>query len=249
MKDCPRLDLGHPRDLGELLRDTLHCFFRYPGALLLVGLAIVAPVELIVLGVGLGQLSGPYQDTSSSGAGLVSAATGFFVTAPLITGAAIHLLLGAAADEKPRAGQSLQAGLDHFPRVFVAVLLAGAGVVLGLFLLVVPGIYLFVRWFFVPQAVVLQGASPEEALRHSSEVVHNFWFRVAGIMLLANLLAALVVGIILVPLDSLARSLDSEAVTLAGTIAVEAVTVPYVAVLSTLLYHDLRARRARGFVA
>lgn len=243
----PGLDLGHPRTLTELLRDTLHCFFRYPGTLLGVGLAIVAPVELIVSGVGLGQLTSSYQDTSSTGSGLVSAATGFFLTAPLVTGAAIHVLAEASVGERPRAGRSLLAGLDHFPRVFVAVLLAGAGILLGLAALVLPGVYLFVRWYFVPQAVVIESKTPVEAIRHSGEVVHNFWFRVAGIMLLANLLVALVIGLLLVPVGALAESVDQQAVTLAGTIAAEAVSVPFVAVLSTLLYHDLRARRARGF--
>ncbi|MEJ7790119.1 MAG: hypothetical protein WKF29_09580 [Thermoleophilaceae bacterium] len=244
MSSGPRLDLGHPRDLAELLRDALTCFFRYPGTLLLVGLAIVAPVEIIVSGVGLGQLSAPYQDTASRTAGLVSAATGFFVTAPLLTAAVVHLLAQAAAGEQPRAGSSLQAALDAFPRVFAAVLLAGAGVLLGLALLVVPGVYLFVRWYFVSQAVVIESETPVGALRHSSEVVESFWFRTAGIVLLANLLVALVVVVVLIPVEAIAQAADREAVSLAGTIAVETVTVPYVAVLSTLLYHDLRARRA-----
>ena len=206
MSGGPGLDLGRPRTLGELLRDTLTCFFRYPGTLLLVGLAIVAPVELIVSGVGLGQLSAPYQDTTARASGLVSAATGFFVTAPLITAAVIHVLAQAAAGESPGAGRSLQAALDQFPRVFVAVLLAGAGILLGLALLVVPGIYLFVRWYFVPQAVVIESKTPFDALRHSGEVVHSNWFRTAGAVLLANLLVALVVVVVLVPVEAVAQA-------------------------------------------
>lgn len=244
MSAGPRLDLGRPRHLTELLRDALTCLFRYPGTLILVGLAIIAPVEVIVSGVGLGQLSAPYDDTASRAAGLVSAATGFFVTVPLITAACVRVLSQAAAGERPRPGPSLQAALDQFPRVFVAVLLAGAGVLLGLALLVAPGIYLFVRWYFVTQAVVIESETPVGALRHSGDVVHGAWFRVAGIVLLVNLLVALVVVVVLLPVQAAAQAADSEAVSLAGTIAVEAVTVPYVAVLSILLYHDLRARRA-----
>ena len=69
----------------------------------------------------------------------------------------------------------------------MAILLAAVGVALGLLLLVIPGIYLAVRWFFVPQAVVVENARGPAALRRSRELTSGTWWRTFGIILLANL--------------------------------------------------------------
>ena len=49
------------------------------------------------------------------------------------------------------------------------MVLAALGIALGL-ILIVPGLYLFVRWYFVPQVVVLEGARGTEGLRASGRL-------------------------------------------------------------------------------
>ena len=71
------------------------------------------------------------------------------------------------------------------------MLLAALGILLGL-LLIVPGIYLFVRWYFVPQAVVLEGAHGAGALRASGRLVEGAWWRTLGLIVLVNLVAVAV---------------------------------------------------------
>jgi hypothetical protein len=122
------------------------------------------------------------------------------------------------------------------------VLLAAAGIALGL-LLIVPGIYLFVRWYFVPQAVVLEGARDAGALRASGRLVTGAWWRTFGMVVLVSLVALLVSTLVGWPFVELARSSDRAIWALAGQIVAASVTQPFAALFSTLLYFDLRERQ------
>ena len=243
MNEGPGLDLGRPRQTGELFREALLVIFRQPGTFLAVATAIVVPVELAVFGVGLEQLSAGYSEKISTAEVTVSSTVSFLVIAPLVTAATIRALADMAEGERASAARSLQAGLDAFTPVFLAVTVAALGILLGLVALIVPGIYVFVRWYFVPQAVMIDGMRGLGALTRSGEVVQGSWWRVAATVLLANLLVALVSVPVLAPVQAAARAADREVVALAGTIVLDVLTVPYLAVLSTLLFYDLRARR------
>ena len=87
----------------------------------------------------------------------------------------LHPRAPAGAPPASRRGRARRssAGLDAFAPIFFAVLLAGIGIALGLVLLVLPGIYMAVRWYFVPQAVVIDGARGPRALEHSGELVRG----------------------------------------------------------------------------
>lgn len=239
-----RIELERPRSLGEILVDSLRLLGRHAGVFLAISLAVVAPVQLIVSGIGLEQLTGPYSSKLSATELAISTAVSFLVIAPLVTATAIHALKAIGAGERPRARASLQAGLDAFAPLFAALVLAAAGIALGVLALIVPGIYLAVRWFFVPQTVVLEGARGAAALRASADVTKDAWWRTFAIALVANLAAVLPALLIATPAAAAAKALDLQVVALAGSILTEALTAPFVALVATLLYYDLRARRA-----
>ena len=111
-------------------------------------------------------------------------------------------------------------------------------------LLIIPGIYVAVRWYFVAQSVVIDGARSTEALRGSWRLTNGYWFRTLGVIVLANIAAFLPASIVLLPLQALAESADRQAIALAGMILTNALTAPFVALVSTLLFFDIRARRS-----
>jgi hypothetical protein len=238
------IGLERPRDITALFGDALTLYGRHLAIFFLVAAAIVVPANLIVSGIGLDQLTARYDDSASAAEAVIPSLVSFLVVAPLVTATCIHALRDAAHGRAPSAGRALTAAFDAFAPLFLAVLLAAAGIALGLVALVVPGIYLAVRWYFVPQAVFLQGARGAGALRRSSEAVQGFWWRTFGIVLVANLAAALPGIAVLVPFDAVARAADRELWALVGTTLTEAITAPFVALISTLLWFDLRARRA-----
>jgi hypothetical protein len=240
--DAPRLELLRPRDLGGLFGDSFNAYMRHFPAFLAIGAAVVVPVQLIVSGIGLGQLSDGYSSGVRTGDQLITAAELYLVIAPLVTAMVVHALLAVADGEKPRPGAAILSGLEAFRPVFGAVLIAAAGVILGLFLLIVPGIWLFVRWAFVPQAVVLDGRRGTQALQRSAELVSGSWWRVLGIALFAGIAAAIPAALISLPLEAWAKAADSQAILLAGQVVASSLVTPFQVLMLTLLYFDLLAR-------
>jgi hypothetical protein len=237
-----RLELNRSRDTRALFAEALRVYGRNLPAFLGIAAAIVIPVDLIVSGIGLKQLTGPYDESPAVGEAVVSTLVSFLVTAPLITATCVHALRRLAGGESPRAGRSLTDGLEAFTPIFLAVALAAAGIAAGL-LLIVPGIYLAIRWYFVPQAVVIEGRRGAAALKASGEVVRGLWWRAFGVVLLANLVAALPALALLSPFTALAKSADRELWRLVGEALATTLTTPFVALVSILLWYDLRNRR------
>jgi hypothetical protein len=240
--------LEQPRDVRALLRDSFNVYLRHFGTFLALGALVVVPSQVIVGGIGLEQLSADYDDTSPTWAETsIAAAVAFLVVAPLITAICVHALRSVAAGGSPGAREAIVNGFESFAPIFFAVLLAAAGIALGLLLFVVPGVYLFVRWYFVPQAVVLEGARNAAALRASTRLVAGAWWRTFGLVLLVNVLIALAIFVLGAPFTVLADQTDRALWALSGNIVATAVTQPFIALFSTFLYYDLRERKRATF--
>jgi hypothetical protein len=242
--DAPPLVLLAPRTLGELFGDALGAFTRHLGSFIAIGAAVVVPVQLVVSGIGLGQLSGGYKSASTAAELSVSAAESYLILGPLVTAMVVHALLAVADGRAPRPGAAIINGLEAFRPVFLAVLIAAAGVVIGLLLLIIPGIWLAIRWYFTPQAVVVDGRRGVAALERSAELVAGCWWRVFGIVILANAAAGIPATVIQIPFNLWADSVNSSAISLVGEVIGTALTAPFVSLMVTLLYFDLLARRS-----
>jgi hypothetical protein len=241
------IELEQPRDVRALLRDSFTVYLRHFGTFLALGALVVVPSQVIVGGIGLEQLTADYDDTSPSWAETsIAAAVAYLVVAPLITAICVHALRSVAGGGSPGARGAIVKGFEAFSPIFFAVLLAAAGIALGL-LLIVPGIYLFVRWYFVPQAVVLEGARGTAALRASTRLVTGAWWRTFGLVVLVNVLVFLVIFLLGAPFTQLAISTDRAIWALAGQIVATSVTQPFIALFSTFLYYDLRERKRAAF--
>lgn len=234
-------ELERRRDVGALLGDAFQLYRSNFGSFVAIAAAIVLPVQLIVTGLGLEQLTSGHDPSPPPAQTLVPAVVSFLVTTPLVTAICIYALRSVSAGRGVRAGTAITAGLEAFTPIFAAVLLAALGIAVGL-VLILPGVYLAVRWFFVPQAVVVDTARGPGAIARSGQLVQGSWWRTFGIVVLANLAATIPALVLQVPLEALARSADREAVSLAGRIVVETLATPFVALVSTLLYFDLRVR-------
>lgn len=244
MTEAPRLDLLRPRDSGALFRDAFNAYARYFSAFLAIGAAVVIPVELVVSGIGLGELSGGYPPAGTGAEVGVSVAEGYLLVSPLITAMVIHALLAVADGRRPKPGPAITSGLEAFRPIFVAVLIGAVGVILGFIAFIIPGIWLGVRWYFAPQAVVVDGRRGLAALERSAELVSGSWWRVFGIIVFTAIAVFIVGSVVAVPFNLWASSADSSALWLVGQMAASTLTAPFEALMLTLLYFDLLARRS-----
>lgn len=236
------IELERPRDAGALLRDSFVVYIRHFWTFLALGALVVVPAELIVSGIGLEQLSSGYDSTPAFAEVAIPSLVSYLVVAPLITAICVYALQSVAAGGSPGAREAIVRGFESFSPIFFAVLLAALGVLIGA-VLIVPGIYLFVRWYFVPQAVVLEGAHGAGALRASGRLVEGSWWRTLGLIVLVNIVAVLVALVLGAPFTAAADSADRALWALIGEIVTGSLVQPFGALYSTLLFFDLKARK------
>jgi hypothetical protein len=234
-------ELRRRRGAREIVRDSLALYRARWRTFMLIALAVVAPVDVIISGIGLGDLTAGYRETQSDWASVLVLSVGVLLTTPLVTA----MVVLALEDSESGAGRAIQEGLDRFAPLVPVVLAYGVGVGAGLLLFVVPGLFMAIRWSVFVQAFVVERKRHGEALAASWELTKGAFWRTLGVVVLVNVLGMLVVLAIGEPVRAAAEAADSQAIVLAGGIVLQALTLPFVAIATTLLYFDL-AEGARG---
>ena len=118
-----------------------------------------------------------------------------------------------------------------------AGLLAAFGVVVGLILFIVPGLYLLVRWSVIAPVIVLEHRHTGESFTRSSELVRGHGWRVFWLLLAVGLLAGLAHGALYGIFDFLPLFWRNW---IGGTIA-DSLVASFVAACVTVLYRRLVA--------
>jgi uncharacterized membrane protein len=114
-------------------------------------------------------------------------------------------------------------------------LLVGIAIELGVILLIVPGLWFFMRALFVAQTVVLEDRRNRDAIRRSFALTKGQTWRLTG-LLLVPLVLMLLSG------TSYLFFAHYESAQAIGVI-LAVLTTPVVAMLNVLLYYDQRVRR------
>lgn len=133
-------------------------------------------------------------------------------------------------------GETFQRVRPQLPAIIVGGILAGLGIVLGLILLIVPGLVLMTWWVLIIPVIVLEQRSAGDAFGRSRELVRGYGWGVFGVIVLTILVLigfGILLGILLSPFDDWVRSFLSNVIS--GT-----VTAPFIAVTWTILYYRLR---------
>jgi hypothetical protein len=121
--------------------------------------------------------------------------------------------------------------------IIVAGLLAALGILVGLVLLIVPGLVLLTWWVLVIPVIVLEQLRAGEAFTRSRELVRGHGWSVFGVIVLTLLLViafGIVLSLLLIPVSDWLRSFLSNLIS--GTLV-----TPFIAVTWTILYYRLRS--------
>ncbi len=132
----------------------------------------------------------------------------------------------------------------------------GSALAVGGLVLVVAVVYVYTAFALAPPAIVLERQRVVASLRRSRSLVAGAWWRTFGILLLVNVIAQVLSGILGTPFSLAAVGLATVGggdgniftlgpllVTSVGTILAAMVTWPFTAVATALLYVDRRMRR------
>jgi hypothetical protein len=234
------------RGLGDILTAAWQIYTKNATALLLIVAVVVLPLTFIgallsgVLfdedeTVRAGVVYGSRSTALAYLVGLIVVLIGllivFVLQAAILRGAA-QATIGDPVDVE--AG--FRWGLRRFPSVLLLAILVGLTVLVGLILLVIPGLIFIVMFSVAIPALVIENRKGTEAMSRSWNLVKGHFWHVALVLIVTALITGLVSGILgAIGGDNWFVAWIFEAV---ATI----LTAPFTALVSVLLYLDLRAR-------
>jgi hypothetical protein len=239
MSDAPEARLSRPMDLGAILDGAFSLYRRH--FVVIVASVGILVVPLALIGIALGPIGVlmPYF------AALITPAIGALVVAD------------AAVGRQPAVGSIWARVVRMLIPLIVTAVLTFITVVIGLVLLIIPGVLFYVWFALSAQAVAMGEGRYFSAMGRSRRLVKGSWWRVFGILIVIGIVAyiaqQLVEALVLVALHlagvgSGATGLagDSQGFAVAIVLALTAsmlLIAPITALATSLLYFDLRLRK------
>ncbi len=258
-----------PLAVGEILDGAIQCVRANPKIMLGLSAVVVTISQLISFGLtaafaqnlnSLDVETASPEDVLGSLGGLVGAS----LIGTLITALAQVILAGVLTVVVSRAvlGNTTtlsEAWTQLRPRLLslVAVsLLVFVLSFLGLFLCLLPGVFLYVMWWLAGPALILERGGVTTSMRRSWTLVRGSWWRTFLIVVLTVVLTAVIAGIVAVPFGFIGgfgqfTGSGTEIGTIStlslfgstlGAIVGGTLTAPFTAAVTVLLYIDRRMR-------
>jgi hypothetical protein len=157
----------------------------------------------------------------------------------LFTGMVVELVADVRDGRRDASvGQLLRALAPVLGQLFVVGLVVAVVVIIGLFLLIVPGLILLTVWWVAAPVVVLERPDGLKALGRSRELVTGNAWQVFGVVLLLLIaLAALTFGL------TIAAESAGTAAGIVVRVVVGVLTAPFASLAQAVVYFDLRDLR------
>ena len=213
--------------LTGVLSEAWDLYRRFAGHFLLIAFVIYVITALLVALLSLAGVVGAILG------GILSFAATYVVQASLIK--AVQDVRDGRVDLD--LSETVQAAAPYILPVIGAAILAGIGITIGFFLLIVPGLILLTFWCLIIPFIVLGGSGVFASFGNSWRTVRGYAWRVFGTYVLVFLILiafSIVLGLILGLLPVFVRSLVNNVVT--GTLI-----APFLALVATLIYYRLIA--------
>ncbi len=251
-----------PLELGEILDEAFRIYRANFALLFGVALVASAPAILSAIGSGSGGTFGMFTRSflTSQGGGTVTqpdtsllwlTAVGVILSVvmfPISTAALTFAACSVALGMPATVGSILRDCLRNYWRVWGLGIIWVMLFVTMILVITIPFVILIlVRWTLRYPVLYLEHAGVGGSMTRSSDLVKGSWWRVAGILIVAGIIVfvlVLVVGAmggllsLVVPAGLFRQSVSGVISALTS-----AVLVPFSALVTTLLYLDLRVRK------
>jgi hypothetical protein len=122
----------------------------------------------------------------------------------IATAGVTYIALGRIADRKVGCGEALRMGFTRWGAMWVTRFLFCLTVIFGLLLLIIPGLYFGIRFWFAEAIVVAEGVSGPVALQRSFDLTRGrfwplFWLIILSILIVAVPVVLLSLPVIFIP--------------------------------------------------
>jgi hypothetical protein len=232
-----------PRSPTELVDAAFQLYRRDPLPFITGLASIYVPWLLIVATTGLASMMTGQTDPATFDPGpwliiVLGGALAYVLAASITTVLANDAYFG----RPPDLAKAYRTLIQRFGHLVVATLIVGTCLIVGFFLLFIPGLYFFGRLFANKQAVLLENLNGVSAVGRSwrlSKGSVRHVINTIGLVILLNFAVGLGANL-------LARLIPSQIVQLLIATIVSVLIYPMVGIIETLLYYDIRIRR-EGF--
>jgi len=216
-----------PRTPGEIWSEAFRIYRENAANLLLIVAVVVVPLTFV---------SAVIVQTGVTILGLlVGAAIGIIIWA-VLQAAVLRGAAQATIGDPVDIEASYRWGLARFGSVLLVALLVGIVVAVGFLLLIIPGFIFLVFLSVSEPALIVENRRGTEAMSRSWNLVRgHFWHALVVI-----LVAAIITGVIQGILSAIGG--DNWFVAWIFTAIAQIITAPFTALVTVLLYLDLRAR-------
>jgi hypothetical protein len=250
-----------PLDVGQTIDAALNLYTKNAVQLWELVAIVIVPIEVIevilrrvtlpsdvFLRNGTLYTHGASSTTASNVALLVVSLLGLFAQL-LATGAVFKLQLDAYLGKPHHIRESLEFAFARhrlLSLLWVGII-ATVMVVVGLILLIIPGIYLFVATSVAVPVLMLEGQKGMGAISRSMNLIASRWWSTFGRLLVGLIMYIVAVFIIGAIAGGIAHSTTNvtlfEVINgLVGTL-ITIVLAPFIAALINVIYIDLRVRK------
>jgi hypothetical protein len=249
-----------PRSVGEVLDAAVLLYRARFGALMKAAAIVVIPLTVLILliqlsalpdefTVGLtGEATPVYGSHTDELVALAAVVTTLFISAIMTTfvSAATTRIVADTYVGQPDDGQSLTDVRRRALPLIGLTIVSSLGVFAGLFLCIVPGLWLQVAWSVAIPVLMLERSSVFKALGRSFALTKaRFWLAFGVVWLSQLLITALSFGLaaglgwVIQSSDSATAEVIAQSVSSA---IATTITLPFAAAALVALYFDLRIR-------
>jgi len=241
-----------PRTLGEILSAAFEIYKNNAQGLIVIVAIIVVPLSLIsalILHYAVSNTTTTTKTVNGVTVTLNSTSVGTAIAGGVIA-AAIAIIIGALLQAAIiRAGaqatigdpvdveDSYRYGFHRIGSVVLVGLLVGLAVAFGFILLVIPGILALVYFSVSIPSLVVENRRGTKAMSRSANLVSGHFWHAFGVIIVAYIIVAVVSGILS------AIGGNSWFIRWIFNAIAQIITTPFSALVSVLLYLDLRARK------
>jgi hypothetical protein len=235
--------------IGRVFGDTFSVLGRNLG--LCIGLAAIfsgiptflyqlwsgAQVEAALVSVETGAPPPPAFDATSILSGLIVFVL-YMVLASILQAALVRTTIEDLNGQQPTFGDSLSRGLAVLLPIIGLSILMYLGVAIGFMLIIIPGIYLLVRWSAAIPVLVHERLGVLESMRRSADLTKGSRWRIFGLMVIiyiALIVVQMGLGLLVIAVTGVSSIIGALLAAL-----VSAVAAVLVSIAMAVTYVELR---------
>jgi hypothetical protein len=221
-------------DIGNVLSEAWSLYTKHIGRFFLTALVVYIVLDLLSAVVDAAAGESTLAGLVWGLIAVVLSIVGFF----WVQGALVETVRDVRDGRADRTiGETYRAVQSRLPALIAAGIVAGIAIVIGLILLIVPGLFLITIWSMIGAVIVLEGRSAGESFGRSREIVRGNGWSVFGLLVVVFILVAIAEGLIGLLFSPLPDFLD----TWLGGLVAHSLTIPFAVAAVTTAYFKLTA--------